>query len=122
VVKETRTVEVGVEALRFLEEDHVRSSAAAGDDGHILLRPDQTLDIPGRDQRYVGHDDERGAVELAERPVDGIVEGFRPDGDEHVVVFEWVGAEQGGAAPGLLHGGDHVFKHHPGERLPLFLV
>jgi len=122
VVKETRTVEVGVEALRFFEEDHVRPSATPGDDGHVLLRPDQPLDIPGRHQGYVSHDDERRAVKLPERPVDGIVEGFCPDSDERVIVLEGVGAEQGGAAPRSPGGGDHVFKHRPGERLPLFLV
>jgi len=122
VVEETCAVVVGAEAPGLFEKYNVRPAASARHDGHILLGADQPLDVPGRHQGEVSHDDECRTVELPERPVDRLVQRLFPDGDERVLVLERVGAEEGGAAPGLQHGCDHVFKHRPGERLPLFLV
>jgi len=59
------------------------------------------LNIPGRHQGEIGHDDKRRAMKLLKRPVDRIIQGFFSNSDERVFMFEGMCAEQSGAAPGL---------------------
>jgi len=99
VIEEACAVKISAEAPGVLQEDDVCPPAPARHDGHILLGPDQPLDIPGGHQGEVSHDDERRAAELPECPVDRLVQGLVSDGDECILMAEGVRAEQCSATP-----------------------
>jgi len=123
MIAETRPIEIHPETGRVFDENHVGSSASAGDNGDIGSSGNHAPDPFGGRKRNIRHKDEdRAGRAPCKVIVERLIEPLLVDTGPGTGMMIFPGAEDTGAASRLPESVDDIPEHDPGECFPLLLV